>query len=102
MKVDIVIPESSEIKMKECSLRISKIIESKIREINLDSVIGTEKATKALSEIENDPLIELYIDAIKNIYSNIDPRVILIAETDEDKRILEVAVDKNDYYRKRK
>lgn len=98
MRIETVIPESDRKKIEKYQEKIQERMESYFDDI--DSSVLIPEQTKIIQNMGNDLAIKLYEKCIEDVYTYMVPQTILIAENEEDKKILEGLIRKDDSYRK--
>lgn len=68
--------------------------------INTDTAFGNMEIQRAIKRINTDSTIKSLEKAIEYIYIHTVPKTILISENEEDKKILEGLIRKDDSNRK--
>lgn len=95
MKIETIIPERDREKIEEYQEKIKERMESYFDDIDIDSAPAFSicETTKAIRMMENDSVIKLYEKCIEHVYTYMVPQTILIAESEEDKKILEGLIE---------
>lgn len=94
MKVGTVIPEVDKKEIEKYQKKIRKIMKSYFDD--MDSAFSIREITKSIHMMENDSTIKMYEKLIEYIYMHTVPKTVLIAESEEDERILQGILNKND------
>lgn len=96
MRVETTIPEYDGKRIEEYQKMIKEIINFHLDGINVDTASGIMEVERAIKRIKTDSSIKLLEKAIENIYIHTVPQMFLIAETDEDKKLLETIIHRED------
>lgn len=95
MKVETIIPEKDRKQIEKWKSKIQEIMESYFDDIETGSAFSIREITKSIRAMENDIEIKMYEKLIENVYRNMVPKTVLIAESEEDKRMLDAMLNKN-------
>lgn len=87
MKIETIIPERDRKKIEEYQEKIQERMEPYFDDI--DSAFSIREMAETIRMMENDSVIKLYEKCIEHVYTYMVPQTILIAESEEDKKILE-------------
>lgn len=95
MKIETVIPEQDKKRIEKYQRKIQEIKDSHIADTELLCSYSLHGIIKFQYKMKEDPLIKMYEKMIEDIYTYAVPQTRLIAENDEDKKILKGLLDKN-------
>lgn len=96
MKIETVIPERDREKIEEYQEKIQERMESYFDDI--DGAVLIPEQAKIIQKMKNDSAIKLYEKCIEHVYTYMVLQTILIAESEEDKKILEGLIGENGSY----
>lgn len=96
MRCETIISEYNRKRIEEYQKKIEEIINWHLDGINVDTASGIMEMERAIKRIKTDSSIKLLEKAIENIYIHTVPQMLLIAETDEDKKQLHIMVERAD------